>query len=625
MNELGIAIDLGSIPLERAVSLASRAEAAGLGLVVLEVGDRSQVSPDPWTVAVWVAARTERIALGVARASEEEAATLPAPSAMAKAEESFGLLNGTRLLGDAGGTPAWISADRDADATELERLARGAAPVVVPVQDVADVDRVAVVAAQLTPSEPAGRPAAVRSRRRPGIDYDGVPDSLRETAVEPGDPGYRAVRSTYLRGGAPGLVLRPRTVAEVADSIAFARRHPDLPLGLRSGGHGISGRSTNDGGLVIDVGAMTSIEVLDVERRLVRIGPGATWTRVAAALGPYGWALGSGDAGGVGVGGLATAGGIGYLSREQGLTIDRLRAVDLVLADGTRVRASREENADLFWAVRGAGANFGAATAFEFEAAEVGRIGWAQLAVVTADLADGLRRFGEAASAAPRDTTVFLVTGQPRPGQAVLQMYGIVDSDDPDVIVERLTPFAEIGMLAQQNVVLTTYPAVLGQFPEVGAEGHHGVGEPVSRSGFLPAMTPGFARDVAGLLHSGEVFYFQLRPMGGAIADVPAEETAFAYRTPAFQVTAMGADQHLTDAAWDELADHFEGTYLSFETDRRAARLHDAFPPTVLDRLRRLKRRFDPDNLFRDNFNIDPFPDRAQDALVGAQRGDSDD
>src|SRR5690606_39069680 len=134
------------------------------------------------------------------------------------------------------------------------------------------------------------------------------------------------------------------------------------------------GRSTNDGGLVIDVGALDEIEVLDADARLVRLGPGATWKQVAAALDAHGWALTSGDYGGVGVGGLATAGGIGMLGRSHGLTLDHVRAAELVLADGSRVRASRTEHPDLFWAVRGAGANFGVVTSLEVEVDEVAEI-----------------------------------------------------------------------------------------------------------------------------------------------------------------------------------------------------------------------------------------------------------
>src|SRR5690242_4332908 len=119
-------------------------------------------------------------------------------------------------------------------------------------------------------------------------------------------------------------------------------------------------------------------------------------------------------------------------------------------------------------------------------------------------------------------------------------------------------------------------------------------------------MTTAFARDAAELLQTGHVYFFHLRSMGGAIADVAPDATAFALRDPAFQVTAMGADQEALDVAWNKIVDHFDGLYLSFETDLRAERLERAFPWPVLARLRQLKRRVDPGNLFRDNFNIDP-------------------
>ena len=162
----------------------------------------------------------------------------------------------------------------------------------------------AAIAARRT--HPCARPPR-SSARREGIAYDDVPAGLR--AIEPGDFEYADVRATYMRGGAPGLVLQPATTQQVVEAVAFARRHPELPLALRSGGHGISGRSTNDGGIVIDLRLLSEIEVIDRSSRLVRIGAGARWMQVAAALGEYGWALSSGDYGGVGVGGLATAGG----------------------------------------------------------------------------------------------------------------------------------------------------------------------------------------------------------------------------------------------------------------------------------------------------------------------------
>ncbi|WP_337831241.1 LLM class flavin-dependent oxidoreductase [Pseudonocardia sp. TMWB2A] len=248
------------------------------------------------------------------------------------------------------------------------------------------------------------RRSSALARRRPGIDYDGVPAG--PVAVEPGDLAYARLRGGYLRGGSPGIVLRAATAEQVVDALAFARRHPDLPLSRRSAGHGLSGRSTNDGGIVIDVSAMNAVEVLDEAARRVRIGPGARWTDVATALARYGWAISSGDYGGVGVGGLATAGGIGYLARGHGLTIDRLRAVEMVLSDGSVVRACDTENPDLFWAVRGAGANFGIVTAFEFVADEVGPVAFAALTQVVPDVAGYLVEWGRVVEESPRDLTV---------------------------------------------------------------------------------------------------------------------------------------------------------------------------------------------------------------------------
>lgn len=489
---------------------------------------------------------------------------------------------------------------RSDDPAAIERFAREVAPALREA-----VDR------RLESPLPAlmPRPSTVRARRRDGIDYDGIPESLADSAVEPGDVDFPRVRSNYLRGGSPGLVLRPRNTTEVVEALSFARRHRHLPLGVRSGGHGISGRSTNDGGIVIDLGQLGSIEVIDEDARSVRVGAGARWKDVAAALEPYGWALTSGDYGGVGVGGLATAGGIGFLGRQQGLTIDHLRAAEVVLADGSVVRASETENADLFWAIRGAGANFGIVTSFEFEVEPVGEVGWAQLVFDASDTVGVLERFGQVATEAPRDTTAFLIMGPPRGGQpATAQIMAMVASADPDVVVAHLQPFAQIAPLVQQQVVIVPYAAVMAMAPDAQ---HLAQGEPLSRSAFVSQLTPDFAAAAAKLLSSGAVYFFQLRTVGGAVVDLDPDATAFAHRDAAFSVVAMGTSRRRLDQAWDDLRDHFDGLYLSFETDLRRERLADAFPPRTLARLRELKLRYDPSNLFRDNFNIDPATETA--------------
>jgi alkanesulfonate monooxygenase SsuD/methylene tetrahydromethanopterin reductase-like flavin-dependent oxidoreductase (luciferase family) len=444
------------------------------------------------------------------------------------------------------------------------------------------------------------RTAAALTRRRKNIDYDALPGSL--TAVEPGDFAYAKVRSTYLRGGAPGLVIQPGSVEQVVEALAYARRQP-VTLAIRSGGHGISGRSTNDGGIVIDLSGLREIKILSEAERLVRVEAGARWTDVAAALAPHGWALSSGDYGGVGVGGLATAGGIGWLAREHGLTIDHLRAADVVLAGGSVLRASATDNPDLFWAIRGAGANFGIVTAFEFECDEVGDVGFGQFVYDASDPASLLQEWGAAMEAAPRDVTTNLIMGPPRRGHSVAQVYGVVDSPTPAVIIDRLTPIARVAPLLDQQVRLVPYAGVMN-VPEAP---HEGQGDPVARSGLIDHLTPSFCAAVARLLASGTVYFFQVRSVGGAVSDVPDDATAYAHRSANFSVVAFGSSRTRLDAAWADLGSHYRGLYLSFETDEHPDRIAKAWPPATLARLRGLKKQYDPDNIFRDNFNIDPL------------------
>ncbi|MDX6354785.1 MAG: hypothetical protein QOF98_1688, partial [Streptomyces sp.] len=313
-----------------------------------------------------------------------------------------------------------------------------------------------------------------------------LPSELRSLALRPRDHGYEDVRHTYVYRGAPALVLRPRTAEEVAAALAYARPL-EVPLAVRSGGHGISGRSTNDGGIVIDLGALRGIEVADPARRLVTVGAGARWGEVAAELAPHGWAISSGDTGDVGVGGLATAGGIGWLVRAHGLTIDRVRAADLVLADGTLVRADAEHHPDLFWGVRGAGANLAVATSFDIEASEVGGL---VLAVTAYDVRDPRRflpRWAAAVEAAPRSVTSFLTLVPHGPsGTPVGQAMTVYDGDDPVAARQALAPLLDAGPQLGGDNYLLRYPDLVRTSGQA-----HAANQPLSvaRSGLLDHLT----------------------------------------------------------------------------------------------------------------------------------------
>jgi FAD/FMN-containing dehydrogenase len=434
----------------------------------------------------------------------------------------------------------------------------------------------------------------------PGLAADPLPRSLATRALLPQSPGYSHYTAGFFRSARPGLVLRPQTPAEVQEAVRYARRHRDVALGVLSGGHGISGRSLNDGGIVIAVDAMDEITVLEGNR--ARLGPGARWGDVAAALAPHGLSLTAGDSGSVGVGGLATAGGIGWLVREHGLTIDHLRSVDVVTADGELVHATADENPELFWAMRGAGANFGVAVSFEFDLDPIGpQVGFAMLVYSPDDVAAFLRAWGAAIENSHETVTGTLILGPGGSGTPTVQALIVVDSDDPETVVERLRPLAALAPLAHQSVQLMPYAALLSQPPE-----QHGRGEPHGHSGLARHLDSEVAEGLAHLLASDSPFILSLRSAGGAVADTPPDATAYSWRNANFFIATLGGGSADFETRWNGLIPHLEGMYLSFETDTGPDVVARAFPPAHLERLRALKLAWDPTGLFRDNFFIAP-------------------
>ncbi|MEU7000227.1 FAD-binding oxidoreductase [Nonomuraea sp. NPDC046570] len=431
---------------------------------------------------------------------------------------------------------------------------------------------------------------------------EALPASLRGKAIAPGDAAYPGVRHSYSWPGSPALVLRPENADEVVTALAYVRAQ-ELPLAVRSGGHGISGRSTNDGGIVIDLAELNRVEVLDRASGRVRLEPGARWGEVARKLAPYGLAMSSGDSGGVGVGGLTTTGGIGYLARKHGLTIDHVTAVEMVLADGTQVRADRDHHPDLFWAVRGAGGNFGVVTAFELEAYEVGDVVYAGLVVDATETAAFLRRWGRLVEEAPREITSFLTLAPARGGNPpVAQMTLVYAGDEVEAAQDALSPFLGAGPVLDQQAAVVPYPELV----RASGQRHEGHGLAEVRSGLVEHVTPEIAAGVEGMLHAGDTLFTQFRSVGGAVNDVPAQATAYPHRTQNFSLLAATVPvlSARLNKRWEALREHLNGLYLSFETDTSPERLADAFPEPALSRLRALKQIHDPDNVFNGNFPI---------------------
>ncbi|MFJ6651191.1 FAD-binding oxidoreductase [Microbacterium sp. NPDC091313] len=414
--------------------------------------------------------------------------------------------------------------------------------------------------------------------------------------VRPGDTRYESVRHVYSATGSPAAVIRPAIADEVPEAFARARAGA-APLAIRSGGHGISSIATNDGGTVLDLGRLDTVERLGGSR--VRVGAGARWGRVARTLHPWGLAISSGDSGDVGVGGLATTGGLGLLARSQGLTIDALRAARIVTADGVMRRVSQEQEPDLFWAVRGAGANIGVVAEFEFDAASIADVAQARLGFLPRDLAGFLERWGATVEAAPREITAFLyLFGGPTPfAQATIVFAGT----DAAAAASALQPFADLPELSGQQAAITPYADAL----LTSGAPHTGQQRARTRTGLATHLDRDLSRRLAELVRGGSVDMLQIRSAGGAVNDVPPEATAYAHRHQNFSVTAVTSRPGAAfDAAWAAASARMDGMYLSFQSDHRPEDVTSAFPSATLARLRALTDRWDPEGVFSQNFDV---------------------
>lgn len=419
-----------------------------------------------------------------------------------------------------------------------------------------------------------------------------APAALRGKVVQPGDRDYPELSSTYTSVNKPACVVLARNADDIRAALDVAREN-GLELTVRSGGHSLAGLSSNNGGLVVDLSSMNRIRVADPARRLVRVGPGARWGAVAETLRPHRLAVSSGNYGNVGVGGLATAGGIGWLVRAHGLTIDHLREATVLLTDGREVTASESDNPDLFWAVRGAGAQVGIVTDFTFRAAKVPAVGIARFGLQLSRAQHPLVRWDQLVRTAPRELML------------ELQMHGdsgvvtaVWGGQDLGAASAALRPFRTLGPVRSfLDFQLAPYTALVSR-----AQEHPNVGQQlaVTHNGMVNQVTEDAEDAVLSAAAAG--IMMQFRSLGGAIADTPADATAFANRTQSELIIGTvfhPADVGHLDRAWARLVPSFSGAYLNFEGIPTSRTMRLAYPEDTVRRLRRIKERYDPDSVLR--------------------------
>ena len=439
--------------------------------------------------------------------------------------------------------------------------------------------------------------------------------------LEPGDAGYEDARKVWngMIDRRPAAVLRCRSTGDVAAAVLHARRS-DGPVAVRGGGHSVPGLGTCEGGLVIDLSPMRSVEV-DPDGRTAHVQPGATWRDLDAATAEHGLATTGGLISTTGVAGLTLGGGIGWLMRKHGLSCDNLVAAEVVTADGDVVGTSSASEPELLWGLRGGGGNFGIVTSFEFRLHPVDTVvgGLAMFPIERGgeilrgyrDWADGLdEEFTTLAAVATAPPAPFVPAelvgrkvvavmgcwcGDPASGEAVLEP------------IRRLGPAVDLFGPMPYPVLQT-----------LGDEGAPAGLRNYFRSGYASGLADGLIDAVLeyGARLPSPLSQIHLHQMGGAVARVGEDDTAFSNRRAAYAFNLVStwpgaAEDDANISANSELADTLApfstgGVYVNFLGDEGGARVRAAYGEGKFDRLRRLKGRFDPGNLFRVNQNIPP-------------------
>jgi FAD/FMN-containing dehydrogenase len=435
--------------------------------------------------------------------------------------------------------------------------------------------------------------------------------------IAPDDPEYDSARSVFYGGidRHPAAIVRVKDDMDVARVVALARES-GLELAVRSGGHSISGHGVSEGGIVIDLADMRSLEI-DAEARTAWAQTGLTAVEFTTAAAEHGLGIGFGDTGSVGIGGITLGGGVGYLVRKHGLTIDSLQAADIVTADGEIRRVDVENEPDLFWAIRGGGGNFGVATRFRFGLHQIDTVvGGMLLLPATVDTIAG---FMAEAEAAPEELSSIgnVMPAPPMPfvpeeAHGKLAIMGLMSyAGDPEAGQRALAPFRALAEPIADMLRPMPYPEVYP--PE--EEGYH----PLAKGHTMFVDTIGRPEAETILEHLGTstamMGVAQLRTLGGAMARVPVDATAFALRQSKIMVNVAAVyerpDEIAVHGPWVEafaaaLHQGDDGAYVNFLGDEGEARIHAAYPGPTWDRLRQIKARYDPTNLFRLNQNIPP-------------------
>jgi FAD/FMN-containing dehydrogenase len=449
------------------------------------------------------------------------------------------------------------------------------------------------------------------------ISIPGLHKSIKGRVITPGEAGYDEARTVFYGGidKRPALVVKAATADDVSRVVSLARDSA-VELAVRSGGHSSAGHSVTEGGIVLDLGEMKALQI-DLDERTCWVEPGLTAGEYTAAAHAHGLVTGFGDTGSVGIGGLTLGGGVGYLVRKYGLTIDDLLAAHIVTADGKLLHLDHNSNPDLFWAIRGGGGNFGVVTRFQFRLHELRNVVGGML--ILPGTPEVIAGFIAAAEAAPDELSSIanIMAAPPMPflssehhGKLIL-MAMLVYAGEGAAAERAMAPFRALASPLADMLKPMPYPEI---YPP-DQEGYHPMGE--GRNMFLEHIDAAVAGTILERLgrSTGTLAVAQLRVLGGAFSRVPVDATAFAHRKSRIMAHVAALyekpEEKPTHAAWaadfaGALRQKDLGAYVNFIGDEGTERVRAAYPTQTWSRLASIKRKYDPTNLFRLNQNIPP-------------------
>ncbi|HYJ69188.1 MAG TPA: FAD-binding oxidoreductase [Nocardioidaceae bacterium] len=446
--------------------------------------------------------------------------------------------------------------------------------------------------------------------------------SLKEPAIRPDMPGYDEARAVYnaFIDRRPAVVARCGSADEVASVVDFARRRHQL-LAVRGGGHNGAGLGTVDDGVVLDLSPMRDITV-DADARTARVAGGCTWGEVDRATGQYGLATPAGIISTTGVGGLALGGGIGHLTRKCGLTVDNILEVEMVLANGEKVRANADENPDLYWAIRGGGGNFGVVTSFLFRLHEVGTVIAGPTFWAVDQSAEVLAAYRDFIGDAPRELNGFFAYASVPPAPPF-----------PEELHLRKVCGVVWCYIGNEDDAARAMAPLLDSLPEPLLHGVQPMPHADLQGAFDELYPPGdqwywradFVKDIPDAAVEAHAEFgaqmptwkstMHMYPIDGAAHDVDSSDTPWVYRDARWGSVFAGVDSDPANAEaikrWS--IDYFEalhpysagGAYVNMMMDEGQDRVRASYGDNY-DRLARVKATYDPENLFRINQNIRP-------------------